>query len=301
MIKVSVIGTAGGAAFFLSFLIALFSGASFLIALLRGFISAVVFSALSAGIQILNDRFLSDGSSGQDILPGSPEAAKPVSGRVVNLRIADEDLREEDGAPSFSVGGETRILTKDDVQPYTQQNGKANADMIAGEIQRIKNKNAPSASEPAPSPKEVPLPTPEAAAALSEEGQGGGFTPVNLSKASFVSDEAAAQKEEAPEPPRTMGIGEAASSDDSSDPYSGGGISIDPSDEELDELPDIGGLGLMDDSASRSGQSEVIEDSDFASAGRSSAPVPSAQETSVAVSGDSAIMAEAIRTILSNE
>ena len=98
------LATSAAVGFVLSFLICVVSTHKFGVALLRGCIFALVFAALDFAIEFVYAQFLDD-AQGSDSLEEKKPAQKSAgrSGSLVDITIDDENLTEDDQAPSFAV------------------------------------------------------------------------------------------------------------------------------------------------------------------------------------------------------
>ncbi len=115
--------------FVLSFLISIISTHKFALSLLRALIFGVVFGLLALLIDFLNEKFLSV----DDEKDGSEQGTAVDSGRgnLVNFTVNDENLTEDDNAPSFSVSMNKIHLDdeKDSLQNSADENlSKNNSD-----------------------------------------------------------------------------------------------------------------------------------------------------------------------------
>ncbi len=270
----SVIMTAC-AAFVLSFLIALISRAGMPRSLFRAVISAVIFGAVSCLIQFLYGKFLSDvasGTSDSEVV----EDAKPVTGSLVNLVVNDEELEEEEGSPQFSVDGGSRILSGDDMKPLQMPRPAAGGSYGKTPLDDIGRNDGNNIATVA-AKTVIPDPAPSA----SEKT---GFKPVNLADATSLAGTAAVQeKSQVVEQPVSQFV-----------PTKFSGMN----EEQLDELPDVSELGILPGK----NNDDVIKDSDFATEGRNSAALKAAFGDGIKTeSKDTALMAEAIRTVLAKE
>lgn len=103
MFKVKNIVAGAVIGFVLSFLISIISthksGTSFF----RGIIFALVFAIISFAIDFVNGKFLEVETSLSDSVEEGPKKTGQRTGSVVNITIDDENLTEEDKAPSFDV------------------------------------------------------------------------------------------------------------------------------------------------------------------------------------------------------
>lgn len=265
------------AAFVLSFLIALISRAGMPRALFRAVISAVIFGAVACLIQFLYGKFLSDVSSGASDSEVVADT-KPVTGSLVNLVVNDEELEEEEGSPQFSVDGGSRILSGDDMKPLQVSRPAAGGSYGKTSLEDIGRSDGNSI--PAVVAKTVASGSAPVAPASVESG----FKPVNLADAASLAGAAAVPAEpQLVEQPVTQF---------SPAKFSGG------NEEQLDELPDVSELGILPGKNS----DDVIKDSDFATEGKNSAALKAAFGDGIKTeSKDTALMAEAIRTVLAKE
>lgn len=104
MFNLKNVAASAGVGFVLSFLISIISTHRFFVASFRGFIFAVVFALLAFAAGFLNKRFLSiETLSDSKDEAGKKTVSKP--GSVVNITIDDENLTEDEAAPSFDVSG----------------------------------------------------------------------------------------------------------------------------------------------------------------------------------------------------
>ncbi len=290
MIKIKPIIASACAAFVFSFFTALFSRSGIPVSLLKAVIFAVVFGGLAVGVQVLYGMFLSEGSA-----PADTAERQPIGGKV-DLVVSEEDLPEDKEAPVFFVDGR-RVVTDDDVSSKPAQSAKT--DSGDGGISAARQNQALAAAEKVREEKaaeniekkaqDISLAKERASAAnesASPSGAAPSFAPINLAAKSasplveeavpnVVPETAAEKKAEAPS-----------------------------GDSELDELPDISGLGMGggSDRAAAAQDENVIEDSEFAQDG--SVKVHRQTELAdgkIADVKDAPVMAEAIRTILKKE
>lgn len=280
MIKIKPIIFSAGAAFVFSFFTALCVKSGFPIALLKAVIFAVVFGGLSVGVQVLYGMFLSDGGAA----PSEPqEDAKAVGGRV-DLVVSEEDLPEDKDAPAFFVDGK-HVLSSEDVG-----HGAAAVQSGDGAISAVQQNEALAAAEKVREQKAAEnieanarqMAASNAAAAQAESEPEAkevpAFAPIDLAAKSPAASDGPQKAEPAPAPAARSG------------------------DSELDELPDISGLGGGGGPAAAEKDDEVIEDSEFAQEGA----VQVHRQTELADGKvvdvkDAPVMAEAIRTILKKE
>lgn len=272
-------------AFVLSFFVALISGAGFGISLLRAFISAICFGALTVGISFLYNKFLDDGST--DSTPSdTPSESNPAPiGNKVDIVINDEELQDDENSPKFVLTGQNQMLNKGDVEEKSNQGFTSSTNQFTkNEFENV------SPLEPEDEPKSQPQTQTQPAAAsrpaaesLSNISEEPSFKPVPLVKPSSAGS--SQLSEEFPPIEDTLGANSILNDNKSS-----------AAEENVDVLPDMGisDVGRNDD---------TVTDSDFATAGKA----PSRLNETVfpdgakADSKDSTLMAEAIRTILRKE
>ena len=102
MFNLKNVAASAGAGFVLSFLISIIFTHRFFVASFRGIIFAVVFALLAFTADFLNKKFLAV----ETLSDSKDETGKktvPKAGSVVNITIDDENLTEDDAAPSFDV------------------------------------------------------------------------------------------------------------------------------------------------------------------------------------------------------
>lgn len=274
--------------FVLSFVIGLLFGVNFLHILLRAVFFAVLFAALFAGISCLYKSFLSDSfsSENESAQASDGNSSKLSSGGIVNIVVDDSTLKDDSTAPKFAVTDDSifkdAALARKDSSP-------------APKNQYQKNVNDEISSRPAEKAERVSSPEPEVKKKNQE--QGAVFVASDLSA---ITSPSARSEPKAEAAPKTVDAGgevlsggkEAQVSDEEKEPqsvYDG---------EDIDELPDIGGIDFSSNPASLDSSSDsVIEDSEFATEG---SPRPSA---AAADTGGQNIdnMAQAIRTLLAKD
>jgi hypothetical protein len=90
VIRWNIIGFAGGGAFFLSFLLGVFSNNLFATILLRAFLFGIVFALLGGGIAFILDRFIPQ-------ITGSTAGSAPagMKGKNVDITLEGEGLERE--------------------------------------------------------------------------------------------------------------------------------------------------------------------------------------------------------------
>ena len=96
--KVVMVAVCG---FVLSFLVGLISSVSFGIVLLRAIFCALIFAGLYYALSIVFERYLiNSGSAGQS---SGGESIIPQKGQLIDIRVDDEILPEEENAPLFKI------------------------------------------------------------------------------------------------------------------------------------------------------------------------------------------------------
>lgn len=274
MIKIKPVVICASIALALSFFISLFSRNSLPISLLKAVIFAAVFGGIAVGIQVVYDKFLSDGEA--PIAESRAPQQKTV-GSKVDLVVSEEDLPNEENAPTFALDSTRHVLTAADVGVKTSSARENAAEQNARSAQPSAGvSDEPKIAEPS-SGESVP-------AGNLSEGSG-----------SFVRQDLAAKPE--------AGNPSASSDEDSARPEPSKSEEAKPASvggDELPELDDFPALGGDDSETKESSEDEdVIEDSDFAEGGSSSIPRRTEfSDGTVADSKDASLMAEAIRTVL---
>jgi hypothetical protein len=177
MFNFRVAGIAGGAAFVLSFLVGLVSGAGILVVLLRAVIFAVLFFGASCGIHFVVQTFLPEllSSTGEasvgDILDGAPGSRVNVTvGEAIQGAFPTGDFDEVD-----NIDGKKRAPDPGSVS-VAGLSGLSDAD--GGFESAMPTLSAPPLETPSqPLPKAAPLPkeTPLPGAPLEKSG-GAGYT-----------------------------------------------------------------------------------------------------------------------------
>lgn len=270
-------------AFVLSFFVALISGAGFGISLLRAFISAICFGALTVGISFLYNKFLNDTPSESSGSDSSSESNPAPIGNKVDIVIDDEELQDDENSPKFVLTGQNQMLNKGDVDNSANQGFTNSTNQFTKN--EFENVTPLKSEEVQPKPVEQASVQNGVKSSSGEEkksSENSSFKPVPLVKQSApVSNK---MDDEFPPIEDTFGATSMLSANAST------------ASEDVDVLPDMGisNVGKMDD---------TVTDSDFATAGMA----PSRLNETVfpdgakADSKDSTLMAEAIRTILRKE
>lgn len=274
MIKIKPVVLCASIALALSFFISLFSRNSFPISLLKAVIFAAVFAGIAVGIQVVYDKFLSEGEAS---ISESRAPQQKVVGSKVDLVVSEEDLPNEENAPTFALGSTRHVLTAADVgikaSPAAETSAEQNAHtgQPSEGVSSGANRQTSVGDEAAPN------------------------APVSEKAESVVRHDSQANSE-AELPPASHG--EHSARTESSDAGNAKSSSF-GSDElpELDDFPALGG----DDSESAPGTEDegVVEDSDFAEEGSPSLSRRTEfADGTIADSKDASLMAEAIRTVL---
>jgi len=257
--------------FFLSFFIGLVSDVRFSSVILRALIFALIFAALCVGLTFLYKVFLSNdnGAFSADI---DSSAKGPAVGSNVNIVVDDSTLLDDAMAPKFNVSKKRTEFGKSEfasakanqAAPVSQPLGSPDSSVEnRGEsIPEAKNE-VKAAQQNASNPSD---------AGKSEVKNNEGFKPLDLGRVTGGVKENASQ---------SPAENTAASSESA------------PSSESLDELPDISNFSTDDEEASSedfNSTDEIVDDSEFASGGK-----PMREQ---AISGDTKVMAQAIKTLL---
>lgn len=274
MIKIKPVVICASIALALSFFVSLFSRNSLPISLLKAAIFAAVFGGIAVGIQVVYDKFLSDGDA--PIVDSNAPQQKAV-GSKVDLVVSEEDLPDEENAPTFALDSTRHVLTAADV---------GIKDSAARE--NSSEQNARSAQ-----PSETASDSAKNSEASSNEGVSS--EKVSDESAAFVRKDLAAKPETEN---NSASSGENSAQADSS--KIDGAKSNSTGGDELPELDDFPAFSGDDSENKQSSEDDaVIEDSDFAEGGSPSIPRRTEfSDGTIADSKDASLMAEAIRTVL---
>lgn len=268
--------------FILSFFVAIFSKAGFLISLLRGLIVALFFGGLFFGISKLFEKFLDLSSDSQD--DGTENISSQV-GNKIDITIYDEELQDEDVSPRFTLTGENQMLDKSDLlnvnNSSTETNNKNSHTISERNSEDLNNQKLSDINESAllqqgsSSNREQILDS-----SFSEETKNASqneFKPVSLANTS--ANNQLSELEEFPNIEDTLN--------------SNLGTAQPLQDQEVDSFPDVGNASGID----------TVTDSDFASFGKAPSRLSETvfPDGSMAESKDSTLMADAIRTILKKQ
>ncbi|MDE6720237.1 MAG: hypothetical protein K2J68_10335 [Treponemataceae bacterium] len=275
MIKIKPVVICASIALALSFFVSLLSRNSLPISLLKAVIFAAVFGGIAVGIQVVYDKFLSEGEASSITESRAPQ--QKTVGSKVDLVVSEEDLPNEENAPTFALDSTRHVLTAADVGVKTssarenvvEQNMRP-AQPSVGVSDETKIAE-PSGNESVP------------AGNVSEES--GTFVRQDLAAKPEAVNASTSSSEDSARP-------ESSKSDDAKSSSVGG--------DELPELDDFPALGGDDSEDKQSSEDEgVIEDSDFAEGGSPSIPRRTEfSDGTIADSKDASLMAEAIRTVL---
>lgn len=320
-------------AFVLSFFVSLiFGGVHLLRALLRGGIFAAIFALLAYGINILYQKFLSSVQSSTDAnqedAENAPPTRAPVMGTKIDLTVSDEELPDDVSNPHFNVGS-GRVLTSADRNPVAQTKSALSSINVFNTVSGNKNNTTSVQSSSTPTNSSSFTPTPvtsmkdssvkDNSAQNVENGikeptlsthPSGNTNSQIVNVAQNVNNNEQNEKkavptkpisfaDELPDIPTSLEDNPLFSDENQneSDEDSDDIISVD--DDVLDVLPEEDEMGV---SSIKGRASDVVSDSDFA---REGAHYSSSQNAfpdgKVADSKDSALMAEAIRTVLAHE
>jgi len=253
--------------FTVSFLICIIATHHFLVSLLRGAIFAVVFAAIAAGIVILYERFLAvDTDSG---MPSSGADKKgDKTGTTVDLTIGDANLADDGQGPQFFVANNKLPLNTEDTIKSGSQMKKSDSEIqdAGDDMQNIPMSGSGTSS--------ARMAEENKTAAAPKEGE---FKAVDLGTPFTAAD--------AVNPEKSKADGEYR-------PFA---------DDTLDELPDIGDI-KSSSPQKENADSEIIKDSDFATAGQSRTDsITKSPNGSKAANHDAETMAKAIRTLLKKD
>lgn len=275
MIKIKPVVICASVALALSFFVSLLSRNSLPISLLKAVIFAAVFGGIAVGIQVVYDKFLSEGEASSITESRAPQ--QKTVGSKVDLVVSEEDLPNEENAPTFALDSTRHVLTAADVgvkassarQNVVEQSARS-AQPSAGVSDEAKS-SGPSGNESVPTGN------------VSEENSA--FVRQDLAAKPEAANPSASSSEDSAQP-------ESSKSDDAKTASAGG--------DELPELDDFPALGGDDSETKQSSEDEgVIEDSDFAEGGSPSIPRRTEfSDGTIADSKDASLMAEAIRTVL---
>lgn len=266
MLKTKNIVIPAALSFVFSFFICIISTHKFGAALLRGLLFSVVFVVLSLFIQVIYDKFLSDGTEVN--LSGEGKRGDKT-GSVVDITIDDEPLERDDNGPQFFVSNNKLKATEEINKSAALKSADENKIMDVGEnMQNIPQTGAEKIRRQETKLKE--------SFADEQKNNASEFKPAALNKLSE-----AAQKPAVEQKPVETVIADTGDSDE----------------DQIDSLPEMSSMLELD--AADEGKSDLIRDSEFASEGktnRSKELLESGQFNSNAET-----MAKAIQTLLKRE
>ena len=277
------------AGFVLSFLISIIATHRFGVSLVRGLIFAAVFAAIAMGIMFLSKAMLDTGDAPlMDSSSVNPGARVQRGGGAVDITISDENLTEDSSGPQFNVSANKMPLGGSSASSISGGTGGV---LHSQSAQKERTPVTPQASSPAA--------VRDADEVTDDEAE-------KVSSASSASEGAA--KTESSFKPISLGTGGAGTGGKSDRQLSAKEQALaerkakqEAEMREIDALPDLDGIS----SGSDGGDSEIIEDSDFASAvsdvdagdvGRTSF-----SDGDKALSHNAETMAKAIQTLLKKE
>ncbi len=266
MLKSKNLVIPGILSFIFSFLISLISTHKIGSSLLRGIVFAIIFIVLAAIIQVIYDKFLSDGTEVN--LPGEGRKADKA-GSVVDITIDDEPLERDENGPQFFVSN-SKLKSAEEIYKDSALN-KADDNKIKDV--GVNMENIPQTGSDKIRRQETKL---KESFADENKGNVSEFKPAALNKLSEAAKEPPVESKPAVKEFTDTGISE---------------------DEQIDSLPEMSSMMELD--AADEGKSDLIRDSEFASEGktnRSKELLESGQFNSNAET-----MAKAIQTLLKRE
>lgn len=295
MVNPKYICISAAVGFVLSFVIGIFSSVAFLHLIIRALIYAAVFAVLSIAINYLSKTFLSsDQTFDSPQSDESSSSSKNSSGNLVNIVVDDSTLRDDSSAPKFSV---TNPNIFGDDAFSAEKNQESHSDNISSSPLSTSAKNY--SDEKTQNPKEeksYSKASDDKKAAEKKSADASGFVSADLrsitSSSGNASASANANTTSADDDSGT--INSSGSSENLSDSENESELKEDSDDDEIDDLPDIGGIDI---SSSSSSSDDVIEDTDFATEGSSRSSAASASTEGK----DADTMAQAIRTMLAED
>lgn len=265
MLKTKNLVIPGALSFVFSFLISIISTHKFGSSLLRGLIFALVFIVLSSLIQLVYDKFLSDGT--EINLPGERHGSK--EGAIVDITIDDEPLERDDNGPQFFVSN-NKLKAAEGLNK--------NSDQEKAEENKIKDVGENMQNIPQTGAEKIRRQETKLKESFADENKENvsDFKPAALNKLSEAAEKPAVEQK-----PAASSFTEIGGSDE----------------DQIDSLPEMSSMLELD--AAEEGKSDLIRDSEFASEGktnRSKELLESGQFNSNAET-----MAKAIQTLLKRE
>ena len=281
MIKPKIIIISGASGFFLSFLVSIISTHSFGHSLFRGLIFGTGFALLAVLISFINSKLLDGEGSGSALSEGT-EGFNSASGQggKVDITLSDDNLTNDGDDLKFRVSDNRQAMDLEEVKSRSKSDEIEDAGVNMEKVP-VSNKS---------------MSTYSSAVSETVPDNSAGFTPVQLgTKLDSVASDS------------SSGSVIKAASEEKSDMDSSQSRKAQAKAEReenikmVDELPDIGTLAPVLKSEE---DGDIVEDSDFASAGVDD----SADYTEYRSSGsvepqnhDAETMAKAIRTLLKKE
>lgn len=297
MVNPKYICISAAVGFVLSFVIGLFSGVAFLHLIIRALIYAAVFALLSIAISYLSRTFLvPEPSLDSQQNDENQSSSKKQSGNFVNIVVDDSTLRDDSSAPKFSVTNPN--LFGDDVLSESKKtnDSKSFDTKVQSSASSDANKDASPKNDLNSNVKQSVEPKSsniknKAASSLSgkksEKNGQNGFVSADLSSLTSTSLSKSGSSENESDKTENKNTTSPSSSEDIVSHYEN------QNDNEIDDLPDIGGLDI----SSSSSNDDIIEDTDFASEGASPSSVAASDNGGQNVD----TMAQAIRTMLAKD
>lgn len=276
------------AGFVLSFLISIIATHRFGVALLRGFIFALVFAVLSVGIKILSEKLLETGDSLVSDAP-SPGVQHQRGGGSVDITIDDEVLTDDGSGPKFNVSLNKVPLGGGSADGGVIHSSAHTQASVAEELPAANKVPAEevSSDEEKPSVKDIPVPE-EKASDPSASADNSGFKPFALGSGTYGTGGGEEKPSAKTKTAKEQAIAERKARQEAEL-------------KEIDSLPDLDGLSSV--TGSVAGE-EIIKDSDFASEGitdSSDSGRVSLVDGEKALSHNAETMAKAIQTLLKKD
>lgn len=266
MLKTKNVAISGILSFVFSFLISIVSTHKFGSSVLRGIIFALIFCVLSVIIQVVYDKFLSDGT---EINMSGESKRGDKTGSVVDITIDDVPLERDDNGPQFFVAN-NKLKIEDETGKSSEESGK-NESIITDVGEDMKN--IPQTGSDKIRRQEEKL---RDSFSTEQKNESSNFKPAALNK---LSEAAKVQPVESK--PSVKQFTESSGSEE----------------EQIDSLPEMNSVIELE--AADEGQSDLIRDSEFASEGK----VNKSKEIldSGQFNSNAETMAKAIQTLLKRE
>lgn len=263
MINLKFIGILAVFGFLLSFILGLTGDVSFGFIILRAFISALVSGGTATLVSFVFRKFLSENAA-----ETSTAKTSSTTGNIVDIRVDEEPLPDSDNSPDFYVS--QAHLSASKAFPYSQQIKETNETLKSTPVQQ---EQTPVTETVVPVVKSSDKAVDAESDKKVAEPKNDVFIPTPLVQKSAPSVEKEDMAVQKPVVSEKHSVSEELDS--------------------LSELPDI--EGMVSDSIESN--SSVIEDSAFASEGSSSG----VEIPDISAGNDTAVIADAIRTILKRE